>query len=39
VTVQCFDSTRGAMRTPREISEEILAAVEPVLATVATRGK
>lgn len=41
VTVQCFDSAQGAMRTPQDISQEILAAVEPVLASVAVaeRGK
>ena len=30
-TVECFDSSRSAMRAPEEIAEEVLAAVEPVL--------
>jgi len=32
VTIQCFDSLRHVMRSPEEISEEVLAAVEPLLA-------
>jgi dTMP kinase len=30
-TVECFDSSRDAMRTPEAIAAEVLAAVEPVL--------
>ncbi len=31
VTIQCFDTTRNAMRLPDEIAQEVLSAVEPVL--------
>lgn len=39
VTVQSFNEQRGTMRTPQEISEEILAAVEPLLTASAAQGK
>jgi dTMP kinase len=32
-TVQCFDAQQNSMRLPEEIAEEVLAAVQPVLAT------
>jgi dTMP kinase len=32
-TVQCFDAQQSSMRLPEEIAEEVLAAVQPVLAT------
>jgi dTMP kinase len=39
VTVDCFDSLRGVMRSPEEISAEIFQVVEPLLAqTVAPGG-
>lgn len=31
-TIQCFDTLRNIMRSPEEISADILAAVEPILA-------
>jgi dTMP kinase len=31
-TIQCFDSVRGGMRLPEEISRDVLAAVEPLLS-------
>jgi dTMP kinase len=33
VTVECFDSSRHAMRTPEAIATDVLAAVEPLLAS------
>jgi dTMP kinase len=37
-TVECFDSARNALRTPGDIAADVLAAVEPLLASeVATR--
>jgi dTMP kinase len=33
VTVECYDSTRGAMRSPKDIAEEVLAAVNKVTTT------
>jgi dTMP kinase len=39
-TIQCFDAKRNAMREPREIAAEVLAAVEAVLAaTPASKGR
>ena len=36
VTIECFDATRGTMRSVNEIAREVLAAVEPLLrATMA----
>ncbi len=37
-TIQCFDAARNAMRLPEEIAEEVLAAVEPVLAAHSKTG-
>jgi dTMP kinase len=34
--IECFDSARHEMRTPEHIAADVLAAVEPVLATHAT---
>ena len=34
-TIQCFDSARGGIRLPEEISRDVLAAVEPLLAHTA----
>lgn len=36
-TIQCFDATRHVMRPVEEIAAEVLAAVEPLLATLAGR--
>jgi dTMP kinase len=33
VTIECFDAARGAMRAPKEIAQEVLAAVNPVIST------
>jgi dTMP kinase len=33
-TIQCYDAVRGGMRLPEEISAEIIAAVQPLLAGV-----
>ncbi len=38
-TVECFDAAKHAMRAPQTIAEEILAAVEPLLATLPTQEK
>jgi dTMP kinase len=38
VTVQSFDQQRATMRTPQEISQEILAAVTPLLTAPAAQG-
>jgi len=38
VTIECFDPTKGTMRSVKEIAREVLAAVEPLLrATVASQ--
>jgi hypothetical protein len=37
VPIQCFDAARGEMRPPKEIAQEVLAAVEPVIFTQAVR--
>jgi len=37
-TVQCFDSAANAMRPADEIAAEVLAAVEPALASLAAQG-
>jgi dTMP kinase len=39
VSVQCFDATYQAMRPPELIAADILAAVEPLLAGMATQEK
>src|SRR5262249_44969768 len=33
VTIECFDGARGAMRAPKDIAQEVLAAVNPVIST------
>jgi dTMP kinase len=33
--IECFDETRGAMRTPEQIASDVLAAVEGVLSSAA----
>lgn len=33
-TIQCFDSARGGMRLPEEISRDVLAAVDPLLSAL-----
>ena len=33
VTIECFDAARGAMRAPKDIAREVLAAVNPVIST------
>jgi dTMP kinase len=35
-TIQCYDTLRNVMRSPEEISNDILAAVEPILAAYST---
>ncbi len=37
VTIECFDATRGAMRAPKEIAQDVLAAVNKVTATQIVR--
>src|SRR5216683_3339114 len=37
VPIQCFDAARGEMRPPKQIAQEVLAAVEPVIFTQAVR--
>ena len=37
-TIQCYDSTRHQLRSPEEISCEVLAAVEPILAGHTAKG-
>jgi hypothetical protein len=37
-TIQCYDAVRRELRTPEEISCEVLAAVEPVLAGHTAKG-
>lgn len=38
VRIECYDAARAAMRPPAEISREVLAAIEPVLAAPAARA-
>jgi dTMP kinase len=38
VTIECFDANRGVVREVREIAQEVLAAVEPVLRAPAARN-
>ena len=38
VTVECFDSKRGVMREVRDIAQEVLAAVEPLLTAPVARN-
>jgi len=33
VTIECFDTARNAMRPPKDIAQEVLAAVNPVIHT------
>lgn len=33
VTIECFDAALGAMRAPKEIAQDVLAAVNPVIFT------
>jgi len=33
VTIECFDAARGAMRSPKEIAQDVLAAVNKVTST------
>jgi dTMP kinase len=33
VTIECFDAARGAMRAPKKIAQEVLAAVNPIIST------
>jgi len=33
VTIECFDSHRGAMRVPKDIAQDVLAAVNPIIST------
>jgi len=37
-TIQCYDATRHELRSPEEISCEVLAAVEPILAGHIAKG-
>ena len=37
VTIECFDAARGAMRSPREIAQDVLAAVNKVTSTQVVR--
>jgi dTMP kinase len=37
-TIHCFDEARSAMRSPKQIAAEILAAVTPLLAQPALKG-
>ncbi len=38
VTIECFDAARGAMRLPKEIAQDVLAAVNKVTATQVVRN-
>src|SRR5262249_38306043 len=38
-TIQCFDTAANAMRPADQIAVEVLAAVEPLLATFAEQGE
>lgn len=33
VTIECFDAARGVMRPPKDIAQEVWAAVQPLVAT------
>ena len=33
VTIECFDAARGAMRAPKEIAQDVLGAVNPIIST------
>jgi len=33
VTIECFDAAQGAMRAPKEIAQDVLASVNPVIST------
>lgn len=33
VTIECYDTARGAMRTPKDIAQDVLAAVNAVIST------
>ncbi len=37
VTIECFDAARGAMRSPKEIAQDVLAAVNKVTSTQVAR--
>ena len=37
VTIECFDTVRGAMRSPKEIAQEVLVAVNKVTTTQVVR--
>lgn len=37
VTIECFDAARGTMRSPKEIAQDVLAAVNKVTATQIAR--
>jgi dTMP kinase len=37
VTIECFDAARGAMRSPKEIAQDVLAAVNKVTSTPVVR--
>jgi dTMP kinase len=37
VTIECFDAARGAMRSPKEIAQDVLAAVSKVTSTQVVR--
>ncbi len=37
VTIECFDAARGAMRSPKEIAQDVLAAVNKVTSTQVVR--
>lgn len=37
VTIECFDAARGVMRSPREIAQDVLAAVNKVTSTQVVR--
>jgi dTMP kinase len=38
VTIECFDAARGEMRPPKDIAEEVLAAVNKVISTQVARS-
>jgi dTMP kinase len=37
VTIECFDAVRGAMRSPKEIAQDVLASVNKVISTQVVR--
>jgi dTMP kinase len=37
VTIECFDTARGEMRSPNEISQQLLTSVEPLLRAAMAR--